>query len=130
MVDRFHGAVRAGQGAQACALPAPETAEGTAQRTKPCPDLRVPGPARSVAGTAACNAEQLAQLQDRVSWSGYVTSPDFWNRTLPNRRSQFLAVLSMVVLSIHLRQRGSPESKPVVAPHEATGVESSTPPGG
>jgi hypothetical protein len=30
---------------------------------------------------------------------------------------------SFAVLTIYLRQRGSPESKPVGAPHEATGVE-------
>jgi hypothetical protein len=29
----------------------------------------------------------------------------------------------MAILSIYLRQRGSPESKPVGSPHEATGVE-------
>jgi hypothetical protein len=79
--------------------------------------------AQSVAGTAAYNARQLAQLQDPVTWFGYVCSADFWNRTLQNWQSEFLAVLSMVVLSIYLRQRGSPESKPVGTPHQATGVE-------
>jgi hypothetical protein len=79
--------------------------------------------AQSVAGTASYNAEQLAQLQDPVSWGQYVLSADFWNRTLQNWQSEFLAVLSMVVLSIYLRQRGSPESKPVGAPHQATDVE-------
>jgi hypothetical protein len=78
--------------------------------------------AQSVAGTASCNAEQLAQLQDPVSWSGYVISADFWNRTLQNWQSEFLAVLSMVVLSIYLRQRGSPESKRVGGPHEEADV--------
>jgi hypothetical protein len=80
--------------------------------------------AQSVAGTVAYNARQLAQLQDPVTWFGYVRSADFWNRTLQNWQSEFLAVLSMVVLSIYLRQRGSPESKPVGTPHEATSVES------
>jgi hypothetical protein len=79
--------------------------------------------AQSVAGTAAHNARQLSQLQDPLSWGEYVLSADFWNRTLQNWQSEFLAVLSMVVLSVYLRQRGSPESKPVGAPHEATGVE-------
>ena len=46
-----------------------------------------------------------------------------WDRTLQNWQSEFLAVGSMAVLSVYLRQRGSPESKPVGAPHEATGVE-------
>ncbi|WP_049572935.1 DUF6766 family protein [Nonomuraea sp. SBT364] len=79
--------------------------------------------AQSVAGVASYNAERLGDLRDPVSWSSYVTSPDFWNRSLQNWQSELLAVLSMVVLSIYLRQRGSPESKPVGAAHTATGVE-------
>jgi hypothetical protein len=78
---------------------------------------------QSVAGRAAYNAEQIAELSDPVSWTGYLTSADFWNRTLQNWQSEFLAVASMVLLSIYLRQRGSPESKPVGAPHDSTGVE-------
>ena len=50
-------------------------------------------------------------------------SSDFWARTLQNWQSEFLAVGSMAILSVYLRQRGSPESKPVGAPHDATGVE-------
>lgn len=79
--------------------------------------------AQSVAGTSAYNEQQLRQLQAPVSWAGYLTTPDFWNRTLQNWQSEFLAVASMVALSIYLRQRGSPESKPVGAPHSATSVE-------
>ncbi|ACZ85432.1 DUF6766 family protein [Streptosporangium roseum] len=78
---------------------------------------------QSVAGTARYNEQQLARLQDPVSWGGYVTSGDFWDRTLQNWQSEFLAVLSMVVFSVYLRQRGSPESKPVGAPHGQTDVE-------
>jgi hypothetical protein len=79
--------------------------------------------AQSVAGRVAYDEEQLAQLQAPVSWFGYVTSADFWNRTLQNWQSEFLAVGSMAVLSIYLRQRGSPESKPVGSAHASTGVE-------
>jgi hypothetical protein len=79
--------------------------------------------AQSVAGRAAYNAEQLSEFSDPVSWVGYVTSADFWNRTLQNWQSEFLAVASMVLLSIYLRERGSPESKPVGASHGATGEE-------
>ncbi|MFC4113088.1 DUF6766 family protein [Nonomuraea zeae] len=79
--------------------------------------------AQSVAGQAAYNSERLSDLRDPVSWGSYVTSPEFWNRSLQNWQSELLAVLSMVVLSIYLRQRGSPESKPVGASHAATGVE-------
>ena len=79
--------------------------------------------AQFVAGRSAYNAEQLQDVQDPLSWTGYLTAPDFWNRTLQNWQSEFLAVGSMVVLSIYLRERGSPESKPVGSSHEATGVE-------
>jgi uncharacterized protein DUF6766 len=79
--------------------------------------------AQSVAGRAAYNAEQLGQFSDPVGWTGYLTSADFWNRTLQNWQSEFLAVCSAVLFSIYLRQRGSPESKPVGAPHEATAEE-------
>jgi hypothetical protein len=79
--------------------------------------------AQSIAGRASYNAQQLAAFSDPVSWPGYVTSADFWNRTLQNWQSEFLAVASMVILSVYLRQRGSPESKPVGAPHQTTGAE-------
>ncbi|MGN9837832.1 DUF6766 family protein [Nonomuraea sp. H19] len=79
--------------------------------------------AQSVAGQAAYNSERLDDLRDPVSWGAYVTSAEFWNRSLQNWQSELLAVLSMVVLSIYLRQRGSPESKPVGASHASTGVE-------
>jgi hypothetical protein len=79
--------------------------------------------AQSIAGRASYNAEQLADLSDPVSWLGYASSADFWNRTLQNWQSEFLAVCSTVLLSIYLRQRGSPESKPVGAAHDATAQE-------
>ncbi|MEV4764739.1 DUF6766 family protein [Micromonospora chokoriensis] len=79
--------------------------------------------AQSVTGVAAYNEQQLGNLQDPVSWGDYLLQPDFWNRTLQNWQSELLAVTSMVVLSIYLRQRGSSQSKPVGAAHSATGVE-------
>jgi len=79
--------------------------------------------AQSVAGTSSYNQQQLAQREDAVSWLSYLATSDFWNRTLQNWQSEFLAVGSMAVLSVYLRQRGSPESKPVGAAHAATGVE-------
>ncbi|MEU5891485.1 DUF6766 family protein [Streptomyces sp. NPDC047461] len=78
---------------------------------------------QSVTGVAAYNEEQLRQLQAPIGWGGYVGSADFWSRTLQNWQSEFLAVASMAVLSVYLRQRGSPESKPVGAAHTSTGVE-------
>jgi hypothetical protein len=79
--------------------------------------------AQWIAGTSAYNEEQLRQLEQPVTFTGYLASADFWNRTTQNWQSEFLAVASMAVLSIYLRQRGSPESKPVGAAHADTGVE-------
>jgi len=78
---------------------------------------------QSIAGVAAFNEEQLADRQDPVSWGQYLMEPDFWNRTLQNWQSELLAVASIVILAIFLRQRGSPQSKPVGSAHAATGVE-------
>lgn len=78
---------------------------------------------QSVTGAVAYSEEQMRDLADPVSWTQYLTLPDFWNRTMQNWQSEFLAVLCMVVFSIYLRERGSPESKPVGASHDATGVE-------
>ena len=79
--------------------------------------------AQSVTGVAQYNTERLDHQQDPLSWSSYITTPDFWERTLQNWQSEFLAVGSMAILAVYLRQRGSPESKPVGAPHTSTGVE-------
>jgi hypothetical protein len=78
---------------------------------------------QSVAGWAAFNEERLQQLQDPLSWGEYLTNADFWSRTLQNWQSEFLAVGSLAVLSIYLRQRGSSQSKPVGQPHGSTGIE-------
>lgn len=78
---------------------------------------------QSVAGVSAYNEQRLRQLQAPVSWGDYLVAADFWSRTLQNWQSEFLAVASIIILSVYLRQRGSPESKPVGASHRATGVE-------
>ena len=66
------------------------------------------------------NEEQAAHDASPVSWGRYLLDPDFWEKTLQNWQSEFLAVGTLVVFSIYLRQRGSPESKPVGAPHDET----------
>jgi hypothetical protein len=78
--------------------------------------------AQSVTGVVQYNSERLDHHQDPVAWSHYITSPNFWQNTLQNWQSEFLAVGSMAILSVYLRQRGSPESKPVGAPHSSTGA--------
>jgi hypothetical protein len=77
--------------------------------------------ASSIAGWAAFNSEQLGDRQDPVSWLGYLAEADFWNRSFQNWQSEMLAVGSMAVFSVYLRQRGSPESKPVGVAHAETG---------
>ncbi len=80
--------------------------------------------AMSVAGWAAYNTEQLASQQDPVSWSAYMAEADFWSRSFQNWQSEMLAVGSMAIFAVYLRQRGSPESKPVGAAHGDTGLTS------
>ena len=80
--------------------------------------------AQSIAGTTVYNTEQLEHGEAPVTWFQYVAGADFWNRTLQNWQSEFLAVGSMVALSIFLRQRGSAESKPVGTPHHETSTAS------
>jgi hypothetical protein len=79
--------------------------------------------AQSVTGWTQYNADEVQHQASTVSWLGYIGTADFWQDTLQNWQSEFLAVGSMAVLNIFLRQRGSPESKPVGTPHHATGVE-------
>jgi len=76
--------------------------------------------AQSLGGTVVMNEENAQHGQPPITWAEYLVSPDFWNRTLQNWQSEFLAVGSMIALSIFLRQRGSSESKPVGAPNHAT----------
>jgi hypothetical protein len=76
----------------------------------------------AVSGAAEYNEEQ-AEHGDPVKLSAlqYAATSRFWFESFQNWQSEFLALASMVVLSIFLRQRGSPESKPVAAPHSETG---------
>ena len=79
--------------------------------------------AQALTGRVEYNSEQLEHLSEPLSLGQYLGSASFWERTLQNWQSEFLAVGSMAILAVYLRQRGSPESKPVGAPHDATGVE-------
>jgi hypothetical protein len=79
--------------------------------------------AQSVSGNAEYNDEQSDHRGTELSWLEYLGSSDFWFTTLQNWQSEFLAVGSFATFTIYLRQRGSPESKPVGAAHGDTGVE-------
>lgn len=72
-------------------------------------------------GLAEYNEEQEAHGQEPVSTVEFGSSSDFWFQSFQNWQSEFLAVGSIVVLTIFLRQKGSPESKPVYAPNWGTG---------
>jgi hypothetical protein len=74
-------------------------------------------------GAKEYSAEQVAHGGSEVRILEYLTTSQFWFESLQNWQSEFLSVLAIVVLSIFLRQRGSPESKPVHAPHMATGSD-------
>jgi hypothetical protein len=76
---------------------------------------------QSVTNWTTFNEEQLDHHEQTVSWLSYIGSAGFWEKTLQNWQSEFLAVGTMAVFTIYLRQRGSPESKPVGAPHDETG---------
>ncbi len=74
--------------------------------------------AQAVTGNVALNEERLRDLLDPLSLGQYLVHPDFWSRTLQNWQSELLAVGSMAIFTVFLRQKGSPESKPVNAPDE------------
>jgi hypothetical protein len=78
--------------------------------------------AGSVTSWRNFDQQQQEHHQGQVSYAGYLGSADFWNLTTQNWQSEFMAVASMSVFSVFLRQRGSAQSKPVGEPHEATGV--------
>lgn len=80
--------------------------------------------AQSVAGTVVATEQNAQHGLPAETWLEYVASPEFWNRTLQNWQSEFLAVGAMIAFSIYLRQRGSSESKPVGTPHHTSSIES------
>ena len=77
--------------------------------------------AMAVAQHNVYNANQASHHEPGVSLLGFLGTSYFWNETFQNWQSEFLAVGVFAVATIYLRQRGSTESKPVGAPHDATG---------
>jgi hypothetical protein len=74
-------------------------------------------------GSREFNHQQAAaDSADRVTTWTYLMRSQFWFESLQNWQSEFLAVAAIVLLTIHLRQHGSPESKPVHAPAGSTGA--------
>ena len=76
----------------------------------------------AVGGAGEYNADQKVHGRpERVTTLGYMTTSQFWFESLQNWQSEFLAVGSMVILTVFLREKGSKESKPVDMPHHQTG---------
>ncbi len=57
--------------------------------------------------------------QQVADFASYLVSPRFWFESFQNWQSEFLSIAAMVWLAVYLRQRYSPESKPVHSPHDA-----------
>ena len=75
----------------------------------------------ALGGAREYSAEQQAHGAQPVGAWEFARTSEFWFQSFQNWQSEFLAVASIVVLSIMLRQRHSPESKPVHAPVDETG---------
>jgi hypothetical protein len=75
----------------------------------------------ALGGFAEYAADQVTHNQPRPELVDYLVSARFWFESFQNWQSEFLAIASMVWLAVYLRQRWSPESKPVHAAHADTG---------
>ena len=75
-----------------------------------------------IGGTDDYNSDQEAHGQPTVTLLGYLATSRFWFESFQNWQSEFLAVAVLVGASVYLREKGSPESKPVAEPHYETGA--------
>ena len=76
----------------------------------------------ALGGTAAYNEEQMSHGQPTVTLLDFLGTSQFWFQSFQNWQSEFLAVAVLVGASVYLREKGSPESKPVAEPHYETGA--------
>ena len=77
--------------------------------------------AHLIGGTEVYNEEQQQHGEPTVSVLAYLVTSQFWFESFQNWQSEFLSVAVLVLFSIWLREQGSPQSKPVAAPHSDTG---------
>jgi hypothetical protein len=77
--------------------------------------------AHAVSGVDAYNENAIEHGKSALSVVQYFGTSQFWFESFQNWQSEFLAIFAIVVLSIWLREKGSPESKPVEASHSKTG---------
>ena len=75
----------------------------------------------ALGGLAEHNADLRDHHQATMTLWSYVSGAQFWFESFQNWQSEFLSMAALAVFGIYLRERGSPESKPVAAPHDATG---------
>lgn len=76
-----------------------------------------------IGGAAHYSSEQHEHGGPAATVVDYMTSSTFWFESFQNWQSEFLSIAAMVIFTIFLRQKGSPESKPVDSPHGQTGTE-------
>jgi hypothetical protein len=76
----------------------------------------------AIGGADDYNSEQESHGQPTVTVLGYLATSRFWFESFQNWQSEFLAVAVLVGTSVYLREKGSPESKPVAEPHYETGA--------
>ncbi|MGX5715792.1 DUF6766 family protein [Arthrobacter sp. MAHUQ-56] len=73
-------------------------------------------------GVDEYNQDQQSHGEATVSFLQYLGTSRFWFESFQNWQSEFLAVAVLVGASVYLREKGSPESKPVAEPHYETGA--------
>jgi hypothetical protein len=67
------------------------------------------------------NEEQVLKGKPEDTFGAYMSNSRFWFESFQNWQSEFLSIFALGVLSIYLREKGSPQSKPVDAAHSETG---------
>jgi len=77
----------------------------------------------AIGGAEDYNSEEISHGGEPISLLEYFETSRFWFESFQNWQSEFFSIAMMVILSIFLRQRGSPESKPVDSPNSKTGSE-------
>jgi hypothetical protein len=77
----------------------------------------------AIGGASEYSEQQIAHGAEAVTVLQYMATAQFWFESLQNWQSEFFSIAVLVVFSIFLRQKGSPESKPVDSPHSMTGHE-------
>ena len=77
--------------------------------------------AHALGGTEAYNEEQQSHGEPTVTFLQDIGTSRFWFESFQNWQSEFLAIAVLVGASVYLREKGSPESKPVAEPHYETG---------